>query len=132
MTRFHADVEDERRDLFTDAIGAHRARESQFCTFEVDGGKPWIQVGTSDEADGSGAGILNLDCTDGELDRLKSLLNEFQAFAIEGLTSPENVEGTNVRVRTFADDDRLGGFVERCFRSVYAQPEAYVVWASEI
>lgn len=124
MTRFNADSEEDRRTLFADAIAAHRARESPFCTFEVDTDDPaWIQVGGD---------TLNLDCTDGELDRLKSLLNEFSAFSIEGLTSPENTQGTNVRVQTFADDERIAAFVERCFRGVYERSDGYAVWASEI
>lgn len=123
MTRFRADSEDERRDLFVDAIAAHRARESRFCTFEVSEEGPWIQVSSE---------RLNLDCTDVELDSLKSLLDEFPAFSIEELTSPENVEGTNVRIETFADGDRIGAFVERCFRDIYDQPEDYVVWATAV
>lgn len=124
MTRFRADAEESRRALFADAIAAHRARESPFCTFEVDAEDPaWIQVGDD---------TLNLDCTDGELDRLKSLLAGFSAFSIEGLTSPENAAGTNVRVQAFADEERIAGFVERCFREVYEQPDGYVVWATEI
>lgn len=124
MTRFSADSEEERRLLFVDAIVAHRARESPFCTFEVDADdSAWVQVGGD---------TLNLDCTDGELDRLESLLNGFSAFSIEGLTSPENAQGTNVRVQTFADGERIAEFVERCFREVYEQPDKYVVWATEI
>lgn len=126
MTRFRADSADQRRALFSDAIAAHRARESQFCTFEVEGEgeqSPWVQIGER---------TLNLDCTDEELDRLESLLDGFSAFSIEGLTSPENAEGTNVRVRAFADDDRFGAFTERCFRAVYEQPEGYVVWVTAV
>lgn len=124
MTRFSADSEEDRRTLFADAIAAHRARESPFCTFEGDADDPaWIQVGGD---------TLNLDCTDRELDRLKSLLAEFSAFSIEGLTSPENATGTNVRVQTFADGERIAGFVERCFRDVYEQPDGYVAWATEV
>ncbi|WP_122089569.1 hypothetical protein [Halalkalicoccus subterraneus] len=124
MTRFSADSEEDRRTLFADAIAAHRARESPFCTFEAGNGDPaWVQVGGD---------TLNLDCTDAELDRLESLLNEFSAFSIEGLTSPENAQGTNVRVQVFADDERIAAFVERCFRDVYGQPDEYVAWASEV
>lgn len=124
MTRFRADSGDERRDLFADAIAAHRARESRFCTFETGSEKPtWIQFG---------GGTLNLDCTDGELDRLKSLLDEFPAFSIEELTRPENAEGTNVRVQAFADDERIADVTDRCFRTVYGRPEGYVAWVVKV
>ncbi|MDL5362546.1 hypothetical protein [Halalkalicoccus sp. NIPERK01] len=141
MTRFRAESDEERRTLFADAIAAHRARESPFCTLEAEADEPtWIQVGEGDgdddpasqPASDSGAGLVNLDCTDGELDRLESLLNEFPDFSIESLTSPENAAGTNVRVGTFADEDRLAGFVERCFRTVYERPADYVAWATEV
>ncbi len=124
MTRFRAADEADRRDLFSDAIDAHRARESPFCTIEAGGEEPiWIQVKED---------TLNLDCTDEELDRLESLLNEFSAFSIEELTRPENAAGANVRIQTFADAERIAGFVERCFRAVYDQPAEYLAWATEI
>ncbi len=140
MTRFSADSPAERRDLFADAVAAHRIRESQFCTLEAAEGEPWIQVGSDTGADdsadrsesGTGAGVLNLDCTDEEFDRLKQLLNEFPGFSIEELASPENVHGTNVRIGTFADDERVAEFVERCLQTVYEQPENAVVWVTEI
>jgi hypothetical protein len=140
MTRFSADSPKARRELFVDAIAAHRARESQFCTLEAARGKPWIQIGSDAGSDdstgqsdsGSSEDVLNLDCTDEELDRLKNLLNEFPDFSVEDLASPETVHGTNVRIGTFADGGRIADFVERCFQTVYEQPEGYVVWTTEI
>lgn len=124
MTRFDADSEDERRALFAEAIEAHRTRESPFCTLEAEADEPtWIQVGED---------VVNLDCTDEELDRLEALLNEFPAFSIEEMASPENAEGTNVRIQTYADEERVAGFVERCFRTVYDRTEGYVAWATEV
>lgn len=124
VTRFDADTEDERRALFAEAIAAHRVRESPFCTLEAEADEPtWIQVGED---------VVNLDCTDEELDRLEGLLNEFPAFSIEEMASPENAAGTNVRIQTYADEERIAGFVERCFRSVYDRPEGYVAWATEV
>lgn len=124
MTRFRAESEDERRALFTDAIAAHRARESPFCTLEAVADEPtWIQVAED---------VINLDCTDEELDRLESLLNGFSAFSIEDLARPENAEGTNVRVQTYADEERIAGFLDRCFREVYEQTDEYVAWATEV
>lgn len=37
MSRFDADDPEARRSLVTDAVAAHRARGSLFCTFEADG-----------------------------------------------------------------------------------------------
>lgn len=127
MNRFRADASAEREALFEDAIGAHRARSSPFCTFEVDADPDeepaWIQFGE---------GVLNLDCTDEELDRLKGLLEAFPAFTIEELNRPENARGTNVRISAYADEERVATFVERCFREAYERPDGYVVWATEV
>ncbi|ADJ14532.1 hypothetical protein [Halalkalicoccus jeotgali] len=124
MTRFCADSESDRKALFADAIAAHRARESRFCTFEADTeGPTWMQVGGN---------TMNLDCTDEELYRLEGLLDEFAAFSIEELTRPENAEGTNVRIQAYTDEERLAEFVERCFRTVYEQPTGYVAWVTEV
>lgn len=135
MTRFDAAEPETRRALYADAIAAHRERESQFLTIEVDertleanpaaaeDGIPWLQV-----ADG----IVNLDCTDDELERLKSLLSEFPAFSIDELTRPENAEGINVRVTATADADRIAQFLDTTIRTVYALPEETKVWVVEL
>ena len=84
MDRFSASDREDRRLLFADAIRAHRERGSPFLTLEADrdatpedeldshdsGGEtdvrpPWVQFGD---------GVVNMDCTEAELDRLKSLL----------------------------------------------------------
>lgn len=135
MTRFDAADPAERRKLFADAIAAHRARDSAFLTIEAptatddgdEGGTdepaPWIQF-----ADG----VVNMDCTDEELDRLEALLNEFPAFKISELTRPDDVEGTNVRVSALADANRIAQFLDRCFRDVYERPEDYEAWAVSV
>ena len=127
MNRFRADAAAEREALFADAVSAHRARESPFCTFEVDADPDeepaWIQFGD---------GTVNLDCTDDELDRLKGLLEEFPTFTIEELNRPENAQGTNVRISAYADEERVATFVERCFREVYERPDGYAAWATEV
>lgn len=131
MSRFRAESVDAREELFADAISAHRARESPFCTLESAGAEEgdgdeqpaWIQFAED---------TLNLDCTDAELDRLKGLLDEFPAFTIDELNQPEDAEGTNVRISAFADEERIAAFIERCFREVYDRPEGYVAWATEI
>lgn len=135
MTRFDAANPAERQKLFADAIAAHRARDSAFLTIEAptatddgdEGGThepaPWIQF-----ADG----VVNMDCTDEELDRLEALLNEFPAFKISELTRPDDVEGTNVRVSALADANRIAQFLDRCFRDVYERPEDYEAWAVSV
>jgi len=143
VTRFDADTPTDRRDLFADAVAAHRERDSPFITIEPEPTPaekaaaddpdlpedapeqtiPWIQL--ADET-------VNLDCTDAELDRLKDLLEEYPDFRIDELTSPEDAHGTNVRITARADPDRLGAFFDRVFQSVYGRDEGYRAWVVEI
>lgn len=135
MSRFDAADPTERRSLFVDAITAHRDRGSQFLTIEVDEsaletdsetaelGAPWLQF-----ADG----VVNLDCTDDELDRLKSVLSEFPAFRIDEVTRPENAEGVNVRVSAKADANRIAQFLDATIQAVYDLPEDSTVWVVEL
>ncbi|WP_254768855.1 hypothetical protein [Salinilacihabitans rarus] len=136
MTRFDAATPAERRKLFVDAITAHRRRASPYLTIEVDEadlgddagpdpelGVPWVQF-----ADG----VVNLDCTDAELERLKSLLAEFPAFKIDELTRPEDAEGTNARVSAKADPNRIAQFLDGVLRRVFELPEDVTAWVVEI
>ncbi|EMA44017.1 hypothetical protein [Halococcus saccharolyticus] len=135
MTRFDAATADARQELFADAIRAHTERNSAFLTIEAttddtDEGAgesseptPWIQY-----ADGT----LNLDCTDDELDRLKSLLDGFPSFTIDDLATPEDVDGTNVRVTARTDDERIAEFADRVFRQVYDRSKGYRAWVAAI
>ncbi|WP_327052950.1 hypothetical protein [Halomicrococcus gelatinilyticus] len=151
MTRFSAATPTERQKLFADAVLAHRERASAFCTMQAtppDAGETGEGDGggaTGDDADDAddaaesfppwvqfGERTLNLDCTDAELDRLKDLVGEFPAFKIEQLESPEEAEGTNVRISAKADANRIAQFVERTFREVYDRPEGYVAWVTEV
>lgn len=148
MTRFDAATPDERRKLFAEAIVAHRERASAFCTFEAD--ETATPTETDDEADEDdendesseeleappwvqfGDGVLNLNCTDAELDRLKDLLAEFPAFKIDDLTRPEEAEGVNARVSALADPNRVAQCVDRVFREAYDQPEEYRAWVTAV
>jgi hypothetical protein len=143
MTRFDAADPTERRKLFADAVTAHRERGSAFLTLEAEptdgevgagdaseGGDdeeptppPWVQF--ADET-------VNLDCTDDELSRLKSLLDDYPEFRIDELAHPEEAEGTNVRVTARADANRLADFVDRVFVTVYERPDDYRVWAVQV
>lgn len=131
MTRFDAETTEERRALAEDAIAAHRERASPFLTLEAelpdnageDAVPPWVQL--SDHT-------LNLDCTDAELDRLKSLLDSYGAFSVDELVRPEEAEGTNARVVARTDDERIAQFVEDVFRQVYEREADYRLWAAEV
>ena len=126
MTRFAAASPTERRKLFVDAVLAHRERASPFLTVEADPDPdaeddpaPWVQFADR---------TFNLDCTDGELERLKSLLEEYPEFRIDQLEAPEDAEGTNVRITARSDANRLAQFVDDAFRVVYDRPEGYRAW----
>ncbi|MDR5671540.1 Uncharacterized protein AArcCO_1741 [Halalkaliarchaeum sp. AArc-CO] len=128
MTRFSADTPTERRKLFADAVVAHRQRASPFLTVETpktddEEIAPWIQLSEH---------TLNMDCTDAELQRLKSMLDEYQEFRIDELESPENADGTNVRITARSDANRLAEFMDRAFREVYRRAESYTAWAVEV
>jgi hypothetical protein len=148
MTRFDADTPTDRRKLFADAVTAHRERASAFLTVQVADATSTVEFGSDgDEQSGDSEGgdedrvppwiqfgekEFNLDCTDAELDRLKTLLDDYPEFRIDQLESPEEAEGTNVRITARSDANRLAEFTERAFRDVYEQPEEYRVWVTEI
>jgi len=132
MTRFEADTPAERRKLFADAVVAHRNRGSAFLTIEAEPLEdeaddeepaPWIQFAEK---------TFNMDCGDAELDRLKALLEEFPEFRIDQIESPEEAEGTNVRITARSDANRLAGFVDRAFQEIYERPESYRAWVVAI
>lgn len=128
MPNFDAATPSERQELVQAAIDAHRTRESPFCTLEADPSDdstpaPWIQYGD---------GLLNLDCTDEELERLKSTLDSYPELTIADLTRPEEAEGTNVRIEAYTDDDRVAAAIDTIFQDVYDQPESYRLWATKI
>lgn len=141
MTRFDATIPDERKSLVADAIRAHRDRGSPFLTIEIDRDEsseddssesesgdeddpaPWVQYAN---------GVLNLDCTDAELERCKALLETFPSFTIDSITRPEDAEGVNVRIIARVDEERLSSFIEHLFLDVYECPEDYRAWVAEV
>ena len=143
MTRFDADTPEERQKLYAEAIEAHRERGSAFATFEGDATDDDAE-GTSGSEDSGGAtdetppwvqfgdGVLNLDCTESELDALKGVLEAFPAFKIDDLHRPEEAEGVNVRVSALADPNRVAQCIERLFRDVYDRPEDARVWVTTV
>ncbi|WP_440764613.1 hypothetical protein [Natronorubrum sp. DTA7] len=155
MTRFEAADPAERRKLYVDAITAHRQRGSEFVTLEVDGevfdtdgddgtfddgnggesdvgagdgldpelGLPWIQFGD---------GTINVDCTDTELETLKTVLGEFPAFKIDEIHRPDDAEGVNVRISAKADPNRIAQCLDAIFQRVYELPDDVRIWVVEI
>ncbi|WP_459822998.1 hypothetical protein [Halorubrum luteum] len=132
MTRFDAATETERLKLFADAATAHRNRSSDVMTIDIDpdsdvtdGGEipPWIQLAGTE---------LVMDCTDEELERLKTLLGEFPEFRIDDLVSPDEAEGTNAVVSARSDANRVAGFIERAFRDVYELEPEYRAWVTQV
>ncbi|ESS07812.1 MAG: hypothetical protein A07HN63_02543 [uncultured archaeon A07HN63] len=131
MTRFDANSPHARRELFGATIEAHRERGSEFLTLEPDTTPPdadeelvpWIQFGGTTVA---------MDCTDAELDRVKTLLDDYPEFRIEDLERPEEAEGTHVRITARSDDQRVADFFEAVFQRAFGYPEDYRVWAVTI
>jgi hypothetical protein len=137
MTRFDADTPAERRKLFAEAVTAHRTRGSPFLTVEV-ASDPALD-GTDDDGDAlPGPWIqfaektFNLDVTDDEHERLEALLDDFREFRIDEVSSPEESEGTNVRITARSDANRLAAFVDRAFQDVYGRDEDYRAWVTRV
>ncbi|WP_435359039.1 hypothetical protein [Haloarchaeobius sp. DFWS5] len=128
MTRFAATSSENRIDLVEDAIVAHRERQSPYAEFTTDPsdddielghGAPWVQYFDA---------TLALDCTDYELDHLKSLCDEFPSMTVDELVEPEEAEGTHARITARTDDERVAQFVDRLFADVYGRPDDYRLW----
>ena len=142
MTRFDAVDPGERRKLFADAVTAHRTRGSAFLTVEAELAEAEREAGDGGDGEGDADPVppwvqfadqtFNVDCTDEELERLESLVGAFPEFRIDELESPEEAEGTNVRITARSDANRLADFVERAFREVYGREEDYRAWVTEI
>jgi len=85
-------------------------------------GVPWIQFGD---------GTVNLDCTDAELETLKTVIGEFSAFKIDELIRPEEAEGSTPGSAK-ADPNRIAQFVDEVFLEVYDLPAGFRVWVAEV
>jgi hypothetical protein len=137
MTRFDAADAAERRKLVADAVTAHRERASPFLTVEVDADPdhdgtdedgdplpgPWIQFAED---------TFNLDVTEAEMTELESLLDDYPEFRIDGMESPDDADGTNVRITARSDPNRLAAFVDDAFQRVYGRAESYRLWVTQI
>jgi hypothetical protein len=131
MTRFDAATDTERRQLFAEAITAHRKRDSEFLTIEPDELppesteelKPWIQFSDT---------TVSMDCTDAELERLKGLLDSYPEFRAESLESPEEAEGTHAQITARSDANRLAMFIDEAFQTVYGYESTYKAWVVAI
>jgi len=143
MTRFDAADATDRRQLFAEAVIAHRERASPFLTIEVDAADA---PGVSVDADGNGGDeevsqvpwiqfadqTFNLDCTDEELDRLKGVLSEFPECRIDRIERPEEAEGANVRITARSDPNRLGQFADRALQATYDLDDGYRAWIAGV
>jgi len=131
MSRFDAATPEDRRQLFADAVGAHRQRSSEFLTVEPDDLPPdaddelvpWIQFSET---------TVSMDCTDAELDRLKTLLDSYPDFRVENLVSPDEADGTHAQITARSDANRLAMFIDEAFQSVYGYESAYKAWVVEV
>ena len=146
MTRFDAETPADRRKLFADAVTAHRERGSAFLTVEVEPPREELRFGEPSSDDESeeptedspppwiqfAEKTFNLDCTDEELARLHDLLDEYPEFRIDEQETPEDAEGTNVRISARSDANRLAGFLDRAFAEVYDQPDDYRAWVVQV
>ncbi|MXV62176.1 hypothetical protein GS429_08905 [Natronorubrum sp. JWXQ-INN-674] len=113
---------DERERVGDDGSGADSDPDSP-PNLDPDLGTPWIQFGD---------GTINLDCTDDELEMLKSVLGEFPAFKIDEIHRPEDTDGVNVHVSAKADPNRIAQCLDALFQRVYGLPETVRVWVVEI
>ncbi|ERH13802.1 MAG: hypothetical protein J07HB67_02848 [halophilic archaeon J07HB67] len=142
MTRFDATTESERRELFAEAVRAHRDRGGPFVTVEAATVADGHAVTTGDENDGEepvervppwiqfGEGAFNLDCTDAELDPLRTVVDDYPESQIDRLESPDEAEATNVGITAHTSEDRLAAFADRVFREVYGQPDDFRLWVT--
>ena len=130
MNRFDATTRTDREALLVDGFEAHRDRGSPYCTVVAEADDPetpdpWVQFD-------HGESMLNLDCSDAELERLDRFLAEVGGLTVAERRSPEEAEGTNVRMKAHVDHGRVAQLVERLFREVYDRPADYRLWVTEI
>lgn len=127
MTRFDATDPDQRQTLIIEAIEAHRTRESRFITLEAanKSDTAWVQYRAAD-------GLVNLDCTAGERERLVEVLEDYPEFTVTEQTSPETADGINMRIQGYSDDTRTAELIDQIFQSIYEFPSDYQLWAAEI
>lgn len=132
MTRFDAASPTDREALVEAAIEAHRERSSGFCTLEPDRadvpdvdelGVPWVQC-SGDRA--------TFDCTEGELDRAKTLLEAYSQYRIDEIRRPDDAAGVHVVVSTPGDRARRAQFVDELFTDVFELPRAYRLWVAAV
>lgn len=126
MTRFDAAEPAARRTLIQAAITAHRERGSPYLTVEArEPEVAWVQYRAAD-------GVLNLDCTPEEYDRLTTVLEDYPALTITEQHEPDDAAGINVRIQGYTDDTRYSQFIDDVFREVYVYPDTYRLWVVEL
>ncbi|SER93340.1 hypothetical protein [Natrinema salaciae] len=118
-----AEVVDGAGEAAASPSPAPEADDRSAAESPADLGVPWVQFGD---------GTINLDCTDAELDAVKSVLGAFPAFKIDELHRPDDAAGVNVRISAKADANRIAQFVDELFLEVYDLPSSVRVWVVEV
>jgi hypothetical protein len=116
------DVEDEEEEA--DGQGAAEADRDGEDPADIES-PAWIQYSEPEST-------LNLDCTDEEYDRITDLFATAGGFTIDEQASPEDVEGRNLRVTTYADPERIAQVVDRLFVDGFDYDDDYRLWVTEL
>jgi len=77
-------------------------------------------------------GVLNLDCTDAEYDRLVDVLDSFPEFTVQEQAVPEDADGRNLRIEARGDGARIADCVEAIFLEGYGYGDRFRLWATEL
>lgn len=130
MTRFAADSRADRLALVADGIRAHAQRDSPFVTVQAEPGEamavaPWVQYSAVD-------GLVNLDCRNDELDAVESAIDSVGGASVAEQTSPEDSDGTNLRITIHGDPERVAMLIEAIFREGFGLAEDYRLWVVEL
>ena len=89
------------------------------------GPRPWIQYRARDA-------LLNLDCTDTELDSVQAVIDDIGGARVTDRHTPDGAEGTNLKVSVPGDDERVAMAIESLFAEGFGLGEAYRLWVTEI
>lgn len=85
----------------------------------------WIQFSDPE-------GVLNLDCTDAEYERLVDALAVFPEFSVVEQSAPEDADGRNLRIQARGDAERIADCVETLFVEGYGYDADFRLWATEL
>ena len=89
------------------------------------GPNPWIQYRARDA-------LLNLDCTDVELESVQAVIDDVGGARVTDRRSPDGAVGTNLKISVPGDDERVAMAVESLFAEGFGLGGAYRLWVTEI